>query len=165
MVEKMERPRTNDRYQTFEDLEVYQAAREFRKDMYRLAKRLPSEEKFGLVSQVRRAALSLTNNIAEGHGRFNFIDQIKFMFKSRGSLEELLDDLNTCKDEEYLPSNELEILKEKGWAVHRLTNGYIRFLRGRLKQDPSRVNDSGPHDYDAEPAAPFNSSSLQLFSE
>ena len=59
-------------YQTFEDLEVYQVAREFRKAMYRVAKRLPEIEKFGLVSQVRRAALSLTNNIAEGHGRFHF---------------------------------------------------------------------------------------------
>ncbi|PYJ78057.1 MAG: hypothetical protein DME69_09325, partial [Verrucomicrobia bacterium] len=50
---------------TFEDLEVYQVAREFRKAMYRIAKRLPAIEKFGFASQVRRA-LSLTNNIAEG---------------------------------------------------------------------------------------------------
>jgi len=161
----MEHPGTNDRYQTFEDLEVYQVAREFRKDMYRLAKRLPSEEKFGLVSQVRRAALSLTNNIAEGHGRFHFLDQIKFMFQSRGSLEELLDDLNTCQDEEYLPSSELETLKEKGWAVHRLTNGYIRFLRGRLKQDPSRIKEADADDIEGEPTEPFNSSSLQPFIE
>ena len=71
-------------YQTFEDLEVYQVAREFRKAMYRLAKRLPNEEKFGLISQIRRAAVSLTNNIAEGHGRFYFIEQIRFMLQSRG---------------------------------------------------------------------------------
>src|SRR3982074_2295272 len=51
-------------YQTFEDLEVYQVAREFRKAMYRVAKQLPGEEKFGLTSQIRRAALSLTNNIS-----------------------------------------------------------------------------------------------------
>ena len=74
------------RYQTFEDLEVYQVAREFRKAMYRAAKRLPPEEKFGLTSQIRR--VSLTNNIAEGHGRFHFLEQIKFMLQSRGSLEE-----------------------------------------------------------------------------
>ena len=71
-------------YQTFEDLEVYQVAREFRKAMYRLAKRLPNEEKFGLISQIRRAAVSLTNNIAEGHGRFYFIEHIRFMLQSRG---------------------------------------------------------------------------------
>ena len=154
-----------DHYQTFEDLEVYQHAREFRKAMYRLAKQLPIEEKFGLVPQMRRAALSLTNNIAEGHGRFHFLDQIKFMFQSRGSLEQLLDDLNTCQDEEYAPLQEIDALRERGWDVHRLTNGYIRFLRSRLKQDPSRVNERGPHDYDAEPAAPFNSLSLQPFNE
>ena len=63
---------------TFEDLEVYQVAREFRKVMYRVAKELPEVEKFGLASQMRRAALSLTNNIAEEHGRYHYLDQIKF---------------------------------------------------------------------------------------
>ncbi len=87
---------------TFEDLEVYQVAREFRKAMYRIGKRLPDIEKFGLASQVRRAALSLTNNIAEGHGRYHYLDQIKFTLQSRGSLEELIDDLNVCADEGYL---------------------------------------------------------------
>src|SRR4030088_1436511 len=89
-------------YQTFEDSDVYQVAREFRKAMYRVAQQLPEEEKFGLISQVRRAAVSLTNNIAEGHGRFHFLEQVKFMLQSRGSLEELMDDLNVCEDEAYL---------------------------------------------------------------
>ena len=48
-----------ERYQTFEDLDVYRVARDFRKAMYRVAKQLPETEKFGLVSQVRRAAVSL----------------------------------------------------------------------------------------------------------
>src|SRR6266513_1623162 len=77
-------------YQTFEDLEVCQLAREFRKVMYRVVKRLPQGEKFGLTSQIRRAAVSVTNNIAEGHGRFHFFEQIKFMLQSRGSLEEIV---------------------------------------------------------------------------
>src|SRR5690242_9215654 len=113
-------------YQTFEDLEVYQVGREFRKAMYRAARRLPQEEKFGLTSQIRRAAVSLTNNIAEGHGRFHFLEQIKFMLQSRGSLEELLDDLNVCADEGYLPVQEIESLRQEGWRVHKLINGYIR---------------------------------------
>ena len=136
--------RSNDqtrKYQTFEDLEVDQVAREFRKAMYRVAKRLPEEEKFGLVSQVRRAAISLTNNIAEGHGRFHFLGQFKFMLEARGSLEELLDDLNACEDEHYLAIAELDTLKQEGWRVHKLINGYIRFLRSRTAETSSRVQE------------------------
>ena len=129
-------------YQTFEDFEVYQVAREFRKAMYRVAKRLPEEEKFGLVSQIRRAAVSLTNNIAEGHGRFHFLEQIKFMLQARGSLEEFLNDLNVCGDEEYLAIAEIERLKQEGWRVHKLINGYIRFLRSRTAKISSRVQES-----------------------
>src|SRR5467141_345137 len=80
-------------FRTFEDLEVYKAAREFRKKMYGVARRLPDFEKFGLASQIRRAAVSLTNNMAEGHGRYHFLDELKFLLQARGSLEELIDDL------------------------------------------------------------------------
>jgi four helix bundle protein len=134
-------------YQTFEDLEVYQVAREFRKAVYRVAKRLPEEEKFRLTSQIRRAAVSLTNNIAEGHGRFHFLEQIKFMLQARGSLEKLLDDLNVCEDEAYLAAQEIETLKQEGWRVHKLINGYIRFLRSRTIGDSSRVREASS-DYD-----------------
>src|SRR4051794_16107410 len=103
------------RISTFENLEVYQAARKFRMAMYRMAKQLPEIEKFGLASQIRRAAISLTNNIAEGHGRYHFPDQIRFTLQARGSLEELLDDLNTCDDEQYAPSPEVGALKDQGW--------------------------------------------------
>jgi four helix bundle protein len=119
------------KYVTFEDLDTYKAARGFRKAMYAVARRLPDFEKFGLASQIRRAAVSLTNNISEGHGRYHFPDQIKFMLQSRGSLEELLDDLNICEDENYLPKPEITKLKEEGWGVHKLLNGYIRYLRSR----------------------------------
>src|SRR5437588_5056317 len=126
-------------YQTFEDLEVYQVARGFRKTMCQVAKRLPEEEKFALTNQIRRVAVSLTNNIAEGHGRFHFLEQIKFMLQTRGSLEELLDDLNVCIDENYFPAEEIEKLKSDGWRVHRLINGYIRFLRSRTAEKSSRI--------------------------
>src|SRR5437870_9215403 len=105
---------------TFQDLEVYQVAREFREAMYRIAKRLPAIEKFGLASQVRRASLSLTNNIAEGHGRYHYLEQIKFTLQSRGSLEELIDDLNVCEDEQYLHEKEIASLKQEGWRVRQL---------------------------------------------
>ena len=152
-------------YQTFEDLDVYQVAREFRKAMYRVAQQLPEEEKFGLISQVRRAAVSLTNNIAEGHGRFHFLEQVKFMLQSRGSLEELMDDLNVCADEQYLANADIEKPKQEAWRVHKLINGYIRFLRSRVG-DSSRVQES-PSDNELSEdelsdlfSGRFNSSSL-----
>ena len=159
-------------YQTFEDLEVYQVAREFRKAMYRVARRLPEEEKFALANQMRRAGVSLTNNIAEGHGRFHFLEQIKFMLQSRGSLEELLDDLNVCQDEEYLPTHEIESLKQEGWRVHKLINGYVRFLRRRVSGDSPRVLEVPSGDDvlskdQLEDCFPdrFNTSTLQYFNE
>jgi len=161
----MKRTDQSTKYQTFEDLEVYQVAREFRKSMYRMAKRLPEEEKFGLVSQVRRAALSLTNNIAEGHGRFHFLDQIKFMLQARGSLEELMDDLNACEDESYLLIAEIDKLKQEAWRVHKLINGYIRFLRSRTSGTSLRVQESPDVDLTEDElndlfSGRFNSSSL-----
>ena len=158
-------------YKTFEDLEVYQVACEFRKAMYRVAKRLPEEEKFALAGQIRRGAVSITNNIAEGHGRFHFLEQIKFMLQARGSLEELLDDLNVCEDQLYLTLTEIAKLKEEGWRAHKLINGYIRFLRGRVASDPSRVHeatsDYDPDDDDLEGLllGRLNPSSVQRFDE
>src|SRR5436189_2828868 len=124
-------PQQAKRFQTFEDLEVYQVAREFRKAMYAVSRRLPDFERFELASQIRRAAVSLTNNIAEGHGRFHYPDQIKFLLQARGSLEELIDDLNVCVDEKYVPQLEIERLKKEGWGGHYLLNCYIRHLRQR----------------------------------
>ncbi|MDR3460189.1 MAG: four helix bundle protein [Verrucomicrobiae bacterium] len=118
-------------FRTFEDMEVYRQAREFRKAMYGVTRRLPAYEKFELASQVRRAAVSLTNNIAEGHGRYHYPDQIKFQLQARGSLMELIDDLNICADENYLTPAEVETLKKQAVEVHKLINGYIRYLRDR----------------------------------
>jgi four helix bundle protein len=134
--------------------------------MYRVAKRLPQEEEFGLTNQIRRAAVSLTNNIAEGHGRYHYLEQIKFMRQSRGSLEELLDDQNVCQDEAYLPIQEIESLRQEGWRVHKLINGYIRFLRRRASGDSPRVQE-GASDDDIEDVFldRFNPSSFQRFNE
>jgi four helix bundle protein len=114
--------------------------------MYRVTKRLPEIEKFGLANQMRRAAVSLTNNIAEGHGRYHYLDQIKFTLHSRGSLEELLDDLNVCEDEQYLVSEEIASLKEDGWRVRQLIDGYVRYLRQQNAASKSLVRDASRSD-------------------
>ena len=133
-----------EKFQTFEDLEVYKAAREFRKAMYVVTRRLPDFEKYDLASQIRRASVSLTNNMAEGHGRYHYPDQIRFFLHSRGSLEEFVDDLNVCLDENYLSIDEGTKLKAQASAVLALTNGYLRYLRGRS----STVQESDGQDSD-----------------
>lgn len=120
---------------SFEDLEVYRAAREFRKKIYGLIKKLPADEKHNLAGQMRRAATSLTNNIAEGHGRFHYQENIQFLRQARGSLEELLDDLNICFDEQYFPEEELKLLKDEGFDLLHRINGYIAYLRKRKEED------------------------------
>jgi four helix bundle protein len=131
-------------FRTFEDLEAYQVARGFRKTMYGVNRRLPNFERFELGSQIRRAAVSLTNNIAEGHGRYHYLEQIKFTLQARGSLEELIDDLNVCEDERYLPSAEVVSLKQAGRRVYQLLNGYIRYLRDRKAGASLALHESSP---------------------
>jgi len=121
-------------YKSFEELEVYKAAREFRKKIYKLIKGLPPEEKYSLDGQMRRAALSLTNNLAEGHGRYHFQENIQFCRISRGSLMELIDDLNTCIDQKYFSQDYLEQLKMEGYTVNKILNGYIAYLEKRKNQ-------------------------------
>ena|SRR2546423_5275439 len=133
-----------EKFQTFEDLEVYKAAREFRKAMYAVTRRLPDLEKYDLASQIRRAAVSVTNNMAEGHGRYHYPDQIRFFLHSRGSLEELVDDLNVCVDENYVSDDETKKLKAQASTVLALINGYLRYLRSRS----STVRESDDADSD-----------------
>lgn len=122
-------------YRSFEELEVYKSAREFRKKIYQIMKKLPIEEKFNLTDQMRRAALSLTNNIAEGHGRFFYQENIQFCRISRGSLMELVDDLKVCIDEEYFSLEYLEELKKEAYRINKMLNGYIAYLKKRKVED------------------------------
>ena len=138
---KQNASRVGKAFRTFEDLEVYEAARAFRKKMYGVTRRLPDFEKFELASQIRRAAVSLTNNIAEGHGRYHLADQVRFFLGARGSLQELIDDLNVCDDEKYLGEDEVAELKKEAWRILGLINGYLHYLRGRKTESQSTVRE------------------------
>jgi len=122
-------------YSTFEDLELYRKARLFRNSIYSLIKKLPDEEKYNLGSQMRRAATSLTNNIAEGHGRYHFQESIQFCRTARGSLAELIDDLNICSDQEYFSEDEMNQLKLMAHEINKILNGYIAYLKKRKDSD------------------------------
>ena len=112
----------------FEDLETYKSARTFRNRMYALTKQLPGIEKFAMVPQVQRAAISLTNNIAEGYGRYGWQDTTRFILISRASLFELIDDLNICADQNYIAANQLTEYRQDATHLLHLINGYVAYL-------------------------------------
>lgn len=74
---------------SFEDLEVWKMAKEFVLKIYTLTSSFPKEEIYGITSQMKRAALSVPANIAEGFGRYHYLDKAKFYLNSRGSLFEV----------------------------------------------------------------------------
>jgi four helix bundle protein len=112
-----------------DDFELYRVAREFRKRVYRLIKRLPPEEKYALANQMRRAAISVTNNIAEGHGRWHYQENIHYCRISRGSIDELIDDFNVCEDEGYGDQVVVAELKAEAYNLIHRVNGYMAYLR------------------------------------
>ena len=103
----------------------------------------------------------MTNNIAEGHGRYHYLEQLKFLFQARGSLQELIDDLNVCEDEEYLPNSEVVRLKEQAKEVQRLISGYARYLRARKFGSSLRVNETADEkEFLSEVDLRFNNSTI-----
>jgi four helix bundle protein len=118
-----------------DDFELYKIAREFRKRAYHLLKQLPPEEKYALASQIRRAAVSVTNNIAEGHGRWHYQENIQFCRVSRGSIDELIDDFNICQDQGYGDEALVAQLKDEAYDLIRRINGYIAYLKKTRQGD------------------------------
>jgi four helix bundle protein len=83
----------------FEDLEVWKKCRQLRIEIVELLKTFPGEEKYRLIDQLKRCSRSITANIAEGHGRFHYQDNLKFCRNAWGSLNEVLDHLICACDE------------------------------------------------------------------
>jgi len=118
----------------FTDLLVWQKARELRKEVFSLVKKLPQNEKYNLDFQMRRAACSITANLAEGYGRYHYKENIQFCRQSRGSIYELQDHIITCFDQGYIKEETYNSLQELILEVIRLMDGYIKFLNNELKK-------------------------------
>mgnify|MGYP002713080404 CR=1 FL=1 len=98
---------------SFEKLEVWKQSRVLVKEVYAITDKFPSEEKYGLTSQVRRAAVSVSSNLAEGSARKTAKDQAYFTTIAYGSLMELLNQLILASDLEYFNSKELVQIRPK----------------------------------------------------
>ncbi|GAA4394964.1 four helix bundle protein [Nibrella viscosa] len=121
-------------YQNFTELEVYKECRQFRMGVSALVKScFPPDEKFRLSDQIIRSSRSITANIAEGHGRHYYKENIQFCRTSRASLSETLEHLITAFDEKYISNEQLLDYKAKVDLCGRLLNGYITFLKKQQK--------------------------------
>jgi len=114
----------------FEDLECYQLGLKVLREAYRVTALLPPEEKYNLADQLRRAATSIVLNIAEGYGRYHYLDSLRFYYIARGSTMEVLSALIVCNDLKYV-QNEISQERELCHSALRSLNGYIRFVRGQ----------------------------------
>lgn len=121
---------------SFEDLEVYKLARAFSNKVNQLIKKLPKEEEYNLKGQMRRAKLSMTNNISKGFGRFHFQENIQFCRESRGSIRELVDDFSECHDNGYIDQTYRDELKNDAYHLVKVLNGYISSIK-RQKSKPA----------------------------
>ena len=114
---------------SFQQLEVWQEAHKLVLKVYELTKQFPDEEKYGLVSQMRRAAVSVPANIVEGFKRRGIQDKIRFYNTAEGSLEELKYFFILSKDLNYISNND-ELLSQSQ-TVGRLLNGLITSTQRR----------------------------------
>jgi four helix bundle protein len=122
----------------FTDLTTWKMARILRTSAYRLCRGFPKQETFELSSQMRRAVVSITANLAEGFGRFSYQENIQFCRQSRGSTYELRDHLTTALDAGYITPEEYKEHDLQALSVIKLINGYIRATRQRKLQADAR---------------------------
>ena len=120
---------------SFEDLDCWKVAREVREFVRQIVGGLPNEEKYRLGDQLTRASRSITANIAEGYGRFHYLDSSKFFSNARGSTYEVLDHLITASDEGLIDSKLLEQARRLLESAIKLNNGYTKYLKTRAKSE------------------------------
>lgn len=118
----------NIKIKEFTDLEAWKMAHELTLAIYRLSQSFPKEEMYGVTSQIRRSAVSVSANIAEGFSRYHFNDKIKFYYNARGSAAETQSLLCLAKDLKYLNNKDFAVLFQSAKNVGMLINGLIRSI-------------------------------------
>lgn len=112
----------------YEDLIVWQKAMDLVTDIYKVTATFPADERFGLTSQIRRAAVSIPSNIAEGHGRKSTGAYLNHLSIAHGSLMEVETQLQISARLEFIGSNSLSDLISKTNEIGKMLNGLIRSL-------------------------------------
>ena len=127
---------------SFEELEAYKLARDFRKEVATLCQSLPKSETHRLIDQLVRASRSVPANIAEGFGRHHHRENLQFCRQARGSLVETLEHLNCALDEGYITQARYEEMRELNRRTWKVLNGYITYLQKCAKDGVLRSEEA-----------------------
>jgi four helix bundle protein len=111
-------------------LEVWVRAKDFALSIYKeVVPHLPADEKWNLTQQLKRAAQSIPANIAEGHGRYHFLDNVRFCYIARGSLTEVQSHMALAHDLGYLSDEIYRWMTAQAESVGKQLNNYIAYLK------------------------------------
>jgi four helix bundle protein len=121
------------RFDSFEDMEVWQKARELTRDLYAISKQGNFARDFGLREQIRRAAVSVMSNIAEGFERRGDREFARFLSIAKGSAGEVRAQLYAALDQGYLSRTEFDRLSAASIEISRMVSSLITYLRRTAK--------------------------------
>ena len=113
----------------FKNLKVWQKGMELVKQVYAITRQFPKDEQFGLTSQMRRAAVSVPANIAEGKGRYHKKEYIQFLYMARGSIYEIMTLIEMAQGLRYFPEIESKKLLELSSEITAMLNGLIQAIQ------------------------------------
>src|SRR3989338_10558162 len=122
----------NSKIRDFTDLEAWRKAHELALVIYKATEKFPKSEAFGLISQMQRAVVSITSNIAEGFGRQTIKEKIQFYYQAQGSLTEVKNQLILSKDLNYISKPEFDRIMDTLITSHRLLQDLLRKTKSFL---------------------------------
>ena len=115
----------------YKELKVWQASYKTCLHIYKVTKQFPKEEIYGLTSQIRRSAVSIPSNIAEGYGRKTTLEYVRFLYIAYGSVCELETQTMICGDLDYVRKEKLDQLKKEIGDVERMLKAMIKSLESK----------------------------------
>ena len=118
-----------EKIKSFTDLNAWKEGHGVALQIYKITKNFPVDEKYGLVSQMRRAIISTTSNLAEGFSRNSYNEKIHFYGMAQGSLTELQNQIILSRDLQYMSQKDYMEIVDKTIVAHKLINGLIKGAR------------------------------------
>ena len=118
----------------FRNLEIWQEAHKLALEIYNISKLFPKDEIYGLTSQIRRAAVSVALNIAEGYGRYHYLEEINFLFNARGSITEVQSCLLLSKDLKYVKAEIIDKLFDRYSILSKRVNSLIKYKKEKKNE-------------------------------